>query len=108
VEPYHIIRFDGFLDVSRYPEFRAAFLESPHGVPVLVDLSLVDSVDSTFLSEMLLFKRRHDGKLATLIGSNGNLARLFEIANLGAKLSVHTDLSSAASALLDDDEVAAE
>ena len=108
MEPYHLIRFEGLLDVSRYPEFRSAFLETPHGVPVLVDLSLVESVDSTFLSEMLLFKRRHEGKLVTLIGRTGNVARLFEITNLGRKLSVHTDPASATSALLDGGPVAAE
>jgi anti-anti-sigma regulatory factor len=99
VEPYHLIRFDGLLDVSRYPEFRSAFLETPQGVPVLIDFSLVESVDSTVLSEMLLFKRRHEGKLVTLIAPHGHVARLFEIANLGAKLNVHTDLSAAIAAL---------
>jgi anti-anti-sigma regulatory factor len=99
VEPYHLVRFAGHLDVSRYPEFRSAFIDVPHGVPTLIDLTLVESVDSTFLSEMLLFKRRHEGNLATLIQPTGHVARLFEIANIGEKLSVYSDLSAAVGAL---------
>lgn len=99
MEPYHLVRFAGQLDVSRYPEFRSAFMDVPHGVPTLVDLTLVESVDSTFLSELLLFKRRHGGRLATLIQPTGHVARLFEIASIGEKLNVYADLSSAIAAL---------
>jgi anti-anti-sigma regulatory factor len=100
LEPaYHLIRFEGLLDISRYPEFRSAFEAVPRAVPVLVDLSAVESVDSTFLTEMLLLKRRHDAKLAVLIPSAGHVARVFEIAHIGAKMDVHADLSAAIAAL---------
>jgi anti-anti-sigma factor len=99
LEPYHLIRFAGSLDVSRYPEFRQAFEAVPQSIPVLVDLTEVDIVDSTFLSEMLLLKRRHHGKLVTLIPPRSQVARLFEIANLGERLQVHSDLSAAVNAL---------
>ncbi|HEX3462722.1 MAG TPA: hypothetical protein VHS78_01545 [Candidatus Elarobacter sp.] len=99
MEPYHLVRFAGHLDVSRYPEFRAAFEAVPRGVPVLVDLLLADSVDSTFLSELLLFKRRHDASLAVVIPPAGHVARLCEIVNLDRKLGVYADLSLALDAL---------
>ena len=100
MEPaYHLVRFDGLLDISRYPEFRSAFESVPHAVPVLVDLTLAESVDSTFLTEMLLLKRRHGGKFAVLIAPVGNIARVFEIADIGTKMGVYSDLSSAVAAL---------
>lgn len=85
--------------MSRYPEFREAFEAVPSGIPVLVDLTDVEGVDSTFLSEMLLLKRRHGGMLATLIPPRGHVTRLFEIANVGEKLHAYTDLTAAVSAL---------
>ena len=96
---YHLIRFEGFLDISRYPEFRSAFETVPHAVPVLVDLTPVESLDSTFLTEMLLLKRRHRAKLAVLIPPAGNVARIFEIVDIGAKMDVHVDLSAAIASL---------
>jgi len=96
---YHLVRFEGYLDISRYPEFRAAFEGVPHAVPVLVDLTLVKSVDSTFLTETLLLKRRHTAKMAILIAPAGHVARIFEIADIGAKMDVYSDLSAAVAAL---------
>lgn len=99
LEPYHLVRFAGYLDISRYPEFRAAFEAVPTGIPVLIDLTGVAGVDSTFLSEMVLLKRRHAGSFATLISPGGHVARVFEIANVGEKLSAYTDLAAALHAL---------
>jgi anti-anti-sigma regulatory factor len=96
---YHVVRFEGLLDVSRYPEFRAAFEAVPRSVPVLVDLTLVESVDSTFLTEVLMLKRRHAAKVAVLIPPGGHVARIFVIAHIGAKLDVHSDLDRAVSSL---------
>jgi anti-anti-sigma regulatory factor len=92
---YHLIRFDGELDISRYPEFRRVFEDVPAAVPVLVDLSGVRSVDSVFLSEMLLAKRRHGVRFAVLIVGGSNLAKLFGIAGLDAKMDVFTDRAAA-------------
>jgi len=92
---YHIIRFEGHLDISRYPEFRKAFEEAPPSVPVLLDLTEGQSADSFFLSEMLLAWRRHEAPFAVLIAAAGNLRKLFHIAGLGEKLQVYTDLSTA-------------
>lgn len=98
-DSFHLVRFEGDLDISRYPEFRSAFETVPLAVPVLVDLTRADSVDSTFLTEMLLFKRRHGAKLAVLIRSFGHVARIFQIANLNAKVDVYADRSAALEAL---------
>lgn len=99
LDPYHLVRFAGHLDVSRYPEFREAFEAVPNGIPVLIDLTDADGVDPTFLSEMVLLKRRHGGAFATLISPAGHVARQFEIANVRAKLHAYTDRSAALEAL---------
>jgi anti-anti-sigma regulatory factor len=93
--PYHLIRFEGLLDISRYPEFRTAFEAVPRAVPVLVDLTTVESVDSTFLTELMLLERRHGAKVVVVIVPVGHVARIFEITNLGAKLAVQFDLGRA-------------
>lgn len=102
--PYHLVRFEGLLDVSRYPEFRTAFEAVPPAVPVLVDLTPVESVDSTFLTELMLFKRRHGAKVIAAIKPVGHVARIFDIANLSAKLEVRFDLASAVESLDPDRE----
>ena len=96
---YHLIRFEGALDISRYPEIRKAFEEAPASVPTLVDLTDADSVDSIFLSELLMARRRSDAPFAVLIAPASQLSRLFDIAGLGPKVNVHTDLTKAVEAL---------
>ncbi|HEY0614505.1 MAG TPA: STAS domain-containing protein [Candidatus Elarobacter sp.] len=97
---YYLLRLDGYLDIGRYPEIRRAFEDAPAGVPVLVDLQDATGVDSVFLSELLLFRRRQRPQAVTVvIPPKGQLAKIFEIANLGEKLDVYLDLSSAVAAL---------
>jgi anti-anti-sigma regulatory factor len=96
---YHLIRLSGQLDISRYPDFREVFDTAPERVPVLLDLTSAESVDSFFLGEMLLFKRRHDALVVVLIPPLGYIARVFELTNLDAKVDVFHDLSLAIGAL---------
>ncbi len=96
---YHLLRLEGYLDIGRYPEIRAAFEAVPSG-PVLIDLQDVVGVDSVFLSEMLLFKRRRrPDRVVVVIPPRGHLAQIFSIANIGQKLDVFPDLSTAIAAL---------
>ncbi|MEA2688537.1 MAG: hypothetical protein QOJ39_648 [Candidatus Eremiobacteraeota bacterium] len=96
---YHAIRLDGYLGIERYPEFREAFQGSQAALPVLVDLREGTGADSLFLSELLLFKRRHPEPLAVLIPPSGNLARIFAVAGMGEKMNVFTALDDALRAL---------
>jgi anti-anti-sigma regulatory factor len=96
---YHLLRLEGYLDIGRYPEIRAAFETVPPG-PVLIDLQDVVGVDSVFLSEMLLFKRRRrPERVAVVIPPRGHLAKIFSIASIGQKLDVFPDLSAAIASL---------
>ena len=98
-QTYHIVRFAGAVDISRYPEFREEFYAVPHGVPTLVDLTRVESLDSTFLTELLLMKRRHSGAVVILISPFGHVARIIDIMDIRARMDVYTDLAQAVGAL---------
>ena len=95
---YHHLRFEGVLDIGRYPEFRGAFERLPRATPVLVDLTAAEGVDSVFLSELMLARRRHEAPLAILIAPTGSVARVFGIANF-ARPYVFADLSEALASL---------
>jgi hypothetical protein len=89
----------GYLGIERYPEFVEAFQGSLAAVAVLVDLRDGTGADSLFLSELLLFKRRHPQPLAVLIPPAGNLARIFFVAGMGEKMNVFSVLEDALRAL---------
>ena len=98
--PYHSLAFAGYLDIARYPEFRAAFSEAPPAVDVLVDLSGATGVDSIFLSELLLFKRRRRPlAVVVLVQPGTHVARIFTRADVGEKMDVFGDRASALNAL---------
>ena len=95
-----VLRFSGYLDIGRYPEFRTAFQNVEAGRPVLVDLRDVTGVDSVFLSELLLFRRRHrPAVVAVLIAPQSSVAKVFSLAEVGTKLNVFSDEPSATAAL---------
>jgi anti-anti-sigma regulatory factor len=98
---FHPIRLDGYLDIGRYPEFRAAFERVPE-LPVLVDLSGATGVDSVFLSELLLLKRRHALPVAIVLPADPRVARIFSITGIGAKMGVFERPEDALSALSSD------
>lgn len=89
----------GYLDITRYPEFRSAFVGVPRGEAVCIDLREATGVDAMFLSELLLFTRRHGEKVAALISPEGPLVRIFAVLNVSDKLPVCTDETQAATLL---------
>jgi len=95
----HALRFQGFLDISRYPEFREVFQDAPRDVAVLVDLREASGVDSIFLSELVLFRRRHQFGVAVLIAPGTNVANVFGLARMSEKLDVYEALDDALAAL---------
>ena len=95
-----VLRFSGYLDIGRYPEFRGAFQGVEAGRGVLVDLRDVTGVDSVFLSELLLFRRRHrPAILAVLIEPQSPVSKVFALAEVGTKLNVFSDEAAATAAL---------
>jgi anti-anti-sigma regulatory factor len=106
--PYHAVHFQGILDISRYPEFRTEFEELPRAVPVLVDLTGVEAVDSVFLSEMMLAKRRHEAPFAIVLAPLSSVARVFEHTGLDQRPYVFGDASKAVESLSAPPETTAE
>jgi len=96
---YHVVRFEGILDISRYPEFRKIFEELPLATPVLVDLTAIEAADSIFLSEMMLARRRQTAPFAILIAPLGRIARVFGITGLDRREYVFSDLTEAVASL---------
>lgn len=88
---YHLIRLEGFLDISRYDEFTKAFGVAPHASDVLVDLSAATGADSVFVTELFLFKRRRSNRIHVLVAPGGMVARVFAIASVADRMSVFTD-----------------
>ena len=74
-------------------------MQAPGGIPVFVDLRDTTGVDSTFLSELLMFRRRHTAPVVALIPKEGNVFKLFLIANVGERMSVFSEWAAACSAL---------
>ena len=95
----HALHFRGVLDISRYPEFREAFQDSPRDDNVLVDLREVSGVDSIFLSELVLFRRRHQLGVAVLVQPGSNIANVLTLARMDEKLEVYDVLDQALTAL---------
>ncbi len=95
----HALRFQGFLDISRYPEFREAFQEAPRDDNVLVDLRETTGVDSIFLSELVLFRRRHQFGVAVLVTPGSNVANMFALARMEGRLELYDVLDEALTAL---------
>ena len=86
--------FVGDIDVARYPEVHAQFENAiADRESVLVDLSGVDRVDSTFLSELLVFVRRREsiGNEVAILITTPNLSRIFAITNLEYRMRVYYD-----------------
>lgn len=98
-ERYRVVRFEGVVDIGRYPEFREVFASLPRTVPVLVDLTGCEAVDSVFLSEVLLAKRRHASRFVMLVAPDGHVARLAALVQFEAKVDMFTDRSEAVAAL---------
>jgi len=84
------IYFSGGLDIARYPELHGYFEACPPAAArVLVDLSSVKFVDSTFLTELLMFSKRCQRSHKPLaVVAGGNIARIITISGLDKRLHV--------------------
>jgi anti-anti-sigma factor len=77
----HHIALSGEYDIARKHELASAFA-SVDGAPVIIDMSEVTYVDSSFLSELMGMRLRLEDRPVTLIGVRPGIARIFAIASL--------------------------
>ena len=100
-DPY-VIALIGDIDISKYPEMRAAFGAAMDAQgPVLVDLGGVHYVDSYFLSELLMFARKCEAidRAVVVHSPDHYVARTFGLAGVGNRIDVFTDRAAALAAL---------
>ena len=94
-----ILTLAGVMDISRYPAFRETFENVHPGEPVVLDLAQVESVDSTFLMELMLLVRRiKDTPLAVVI-ANDQVIRILAITDLTNRIAIYPTLAEARAAL---------
>jgi anti-anti-sigma factor len=91
------ISFSGGLDISRYPEIVDAFRKHVEGAePLIVDLSAATWIDSVFIAELLIFRRRNTRPERTIIlVAGGNVARMLTIVGIDKKIPVVSTLEEA-------------
>ena len=91
------ISFSGGLDISRYPEIVDAFREHIEGSePVIVDLSGAAWIDSVFIAELLIFRRRNTRPERTIIVvAAGNVARMLAVVGIDKKVPIVPTLKEA-------------
>ncbi|GAC1424995.1 MAG: hypothetical protein NVSMB5_19220 [Candidatus Velthaea sp.] len=96
------IVFAGALDISRYPDFHEAFRDYVAiDEPLVIDLGEVTLVDSTFLTELLIFARRTDRPRAPIgiVVTHPGVLRVFTIARLTDRLRLYTSAQEAVAGL---------
>jgi len=94
----YVVRLHGECDALNYPEFRTAFSSVPStALRILVDCSTVTLVDSTFLTELLLVKRRWDreGRRSAVLLHNEQARRVMIVGNVIDRLDVFADRETA-------------
>lgn len=98
----HVLALHGEIDVSRNDATRIALqqLEGLGAAFVMIDLSEVSYIDTTFLN-LLLELRKHlldqggETFVAIIAGPAGNVRRVFHITGLDTRFAIYDDLASA-------------
>jgi len=92
-------RLTGSLDVATSPTLRAALLESAEheGHSLVVDLTLLDFIDSTGLGALIGAHRRASERKGSLriVAPEGQILRLLRITGLLDVLGVYSSVESA-------------
>ncbi|HEX3458968.1 MAG TPA: STAS domain-containing protein [Candidatus Baltobacteraceae bacterium] len=73
------IELYGEYDLSRRAEIQLTFATLVPNGALIVDLSKVTYVDSTFLNELVELRERLPGSQITLLGPNANLRRVLQL-----------------------------
>lgn len=102
-DTYRTVRFEGDLDINRYPEIHEHLVKYPGAEtsPILVDLSKVEFADSTCLAELLFLARRCATArvLLAVATASPQVLNIITHSNLAQQFRMFRDLESARSAL---------
>ena len=95
-----IVPLEGDVDLSRAPEVRRLLLDCvARGRDVLVDLSLVNYIDSSGIASLVeaLQEAGKKGIRLGLVAVSNNARKVFELARLDKVFAIYTDLTAALS-----------
>jgi anti-sigma B factor antagonist len=102
VDGYELLAVEGELDVATAPRMIAALNDAfaELSLPLVVDLSSVDFMDSTGLALLMNAHRRvkRRGHGFAIVCPGGPISRVFEIADMVESLHVFPDRASAEAA----------
>jgi anti-anti-sigma factor len=73
------IEFDGEYDLSQREQIAALFDGLGADGPVIIDLTKVTYIDSTFLHELAALRLRFKERSITLTGANANIKRILKV-----------------------------
>ena len=102
--PLTVVPLVGAMEIERYPVYHQAFGRvAALAQPVVLDLSRVTRIDSTFLTELLLVvRRRADLRLPTIVAlDNPAVLRIIALARVENRLTI-VPCVAAAMRLLED------
>jgi anti-anti-sigma factor len=77
--PMHIVRLDGEYDLARKDELSAVFGTFEGSAPIVLDMTDVTYVDSSFFSELAGLRLRAVDRSITLRGANEQIRRLLNL-----------------------------
>ena len=79
-----LIKLDGEYDLTRKDEIAALFGSIDGENSVVIDMTTVTYIDSTFLRELTMLRRRDGAKSITLVGGNEHVRRVLKIVSIDA------------------------
>ena len=74
-----LIKLDGEYDLTRKDEIAGLFGSIDGESSVVIDMTTVTYIDSTFLRELSMLRRRAGAKSITLVGANEHVRRVPKI-----------------------------
>ena len=79
-----LIKLDGEYDLTRKDEIAGLFGSIDGESSVVIDMTTVTYIDSTFLRELNMLRRRAGAKSITLAGANEHVRRVLKIVSFDA------------------------
>ncbi len=90
------VKLNGEYDLSRKAELASILSRLSFNDPILIDMTDVTFVDSTFLHELAILQSRCRGGAPVLVGVQPNVQRIMRITGLDRHFTLHAATEEAA------------
>ena len=84
IVPKRLIKLNGEYDLTRKDEIAGLFGSIDGESSVVIDMTTVTYIDSTFLRELSMLRLRGGARSITLVGGNEHVRRVLKIVNIDA------------------------